>query len=167
MSPVVGAHEIAEMLGVTKQRVHQLAKTPGFPSPIAHLQAGTIWNTDDIGEWRTQMRPDTGNVPRVPPRDPERPTDDPYDSNVVRFLLSRPGGADWTRGTLTEHLRGQARLDQARVRQARSFATRHGVSVRAHADGKTEHFFRSDPEAPTPYPSSEAERRTWRSQALN
>lgn len=113
------------------------------------------------------MRVDLGNSPRVPPRDPERPQDDPYDADAVRFLLLQPGGSRWTRGTLTEHLRGQPRLNASRVREARLFAARHGVEVRAHADGKTQHFFRSDGAAPTPYPMSEAERRRWRSEAGN
>lgn len=65
------------------------------------------------------MRPTTAATPNVPPRDPERPTDDPYDANVVRFLLSTPGADGWTRGTLTEHLRGQARLDPRRVAAVR------------------------------------------------
>ncbi len=106
-------------------------------------------------------------APRVPERDPERPQDDPYDSNAIRFLLGSSGGSSWTRGTLLEHLRGQSRLDQNRVAEARSFALRHGVEVRAHPDGKTLHFFRSDSQAPTLYPSSEAERREWRANAPN
>jgi hypothetical protein len=61
-----------------------------------------------------------------------------------------------------EHLRGQRRLNQNTVAEARALARQHGVDCRAHLDGKTIHFFRTDPEAPTPYPASEAERRAWR-----
>jgi hypothetical protein len=62
-------------------------------------------------------------------------------------------------GTLTEHLRGQAAKKPERIAQARSFAARHGVTVTAHSDGKTMHFYRSDPAAPVPYPASETQRR--------
>lgn len=106
--------------------------------------------------------PDASRTPRVPARDPDRPQDDPYDADAVRFLLAQPGGQAWTRGSLTEHLRGQPRLAVDRVAEARSFALRHGVRVHVHDDGRTAHFFRSDPEAPIPYPTSEAERRRWR-----
>jgi hypothetical protein len=112
------------------------------------------------------MRPTTDGTPNVPPRDPERPTDDPYDANAVRFLFTKPGADKWTRGTLTEHLRGQPRLDPSRVTAARAFAARYGVDVRTHPDGQTAHFFRSDEDAPVPYPSSEAERRRWRRDAI-
>ncbi len=48
---LVGVAEIAEMLGVTRQRVHQLAKTPGFPAPLAELSAGAIWDRADVERW--------------------------------------------------------------------------------------------------------------------
>lgn len=157
----MGSYEIASALGVTRQRVHQLADQPGFPAPIARLHAGAIWDATDINEWIITMRTTTPASPNVPPRDPERPQDDPYDANAARWLLSQPGGDKWTRGTLTEHLRGQAAKKPERIARARSFAARHGVTVSAHADGGTVHFYRSDPAAPVPYPASETERRAW------
>jgi len=48
---LVGTAEIAVMLGVTKQRVHQLAASASFPKPVAVLSAGTIWLREDIEEW--------------------------------------------------------------------------------------------------------------------
>ncbi len=48
---VVGAHEIAEMLGVSLPRVHQLAADPGFPEPVAQIRAGRIWRRRDIARW--------------------------------------------------------------------------------------------------------------------
>ncbi|HEY5013940.1 MAG TPA: helix-turn-helix domain-containing protein [Acidimicrobiia bacterium] len=48
---LVGQAEIANMLGVTKQRVHQLARTEGFPAPTAELAAGRIWRRKDIEAW--------------------------------------------------------------------------------------------------------------------
>ena len=48
---LVGAAEIAEMLDVTRQRVDQLARTDGFPAPVAELTAGRIWERADIFAW--------------------------------------------------------------------------------------------------------------------
>lgn len=50
-SHLVGAAEIASMLGVTRQRVHQLAETPGFPEPEAVLASGRVWKRTEIEAW--------------------------------------------------------------------------------------------------------------------
>lgn len=47
----MGVTEIAEMLGVSRQRVHQLAQTPEFPEPVARLSAGTVWTREAVEEW--------------------------------------------------------------------------------------------------------------------
>jgi prophage regulatory protein len=49
---VVSTHEIAEMLGVSRQRVDEIARTHAeFPKPIAKLRAGRIWRRADIEKW--------------------------------------------------------------------------------------------------------------------
>jgi hypothetical protein len=48
---LVGVAEVAELLSVSRQRVSQLAATPGFPDPVARLAAGPIWERDDIIGW--------------------------------------------------------------------------------------------------------------------
>ena len=49
---LVGVAEIARMLGVSRQRVHQLATTdPDFPKPEAVLSAGKIWSKAAIETW--------------------------------------------------------------------------------------------------------------------
>jgi predicted DNA-binding transcriptional regulator AlpA len=48
---VVGAHEIRMMLGVSRQRVYQLASRPDFPRPIAELTQGKVWMLADIAAW--------------------------------------------------------------------------------------------------------------------
>jgi prophage regulatory protein len=53
----VGAHEIRDMLGVSRQRVYQMAGRPGFPPPVATLAQGKIWLTDDIRTWIGTHRP--------------------------------------------------------------------------------------------------------------
>jgi prophage regulatory protein len=48
---LVGLTEIAEMLGVSAQRVDQLARRDDFPEPVAVLAAGRIWRRGDIERW--------------------------------------------------------------------------------------------------------------------
>lgn len=48
---VVGTYEIAELLGISRQRVQQLANTEGFPAPVAKLRVGHIWLRADIERW--------------------------------------------------------------------------------------------------------------------
>ena len=48
--------EIAHMLGVTPQRVLQLAEERGFPGPIQELQRSRYWRTTDIQRWAAGQR---------------------------------------------------------------------------------------------------------------
>ena len=48
---LIGAHEIRGLLGVSRQRVYQLAGQSGFPKPVATLAQGKIWLVDDIETW--------------------------------------------------------------------------------------------------------------------
>ena len=58
---LVGIAEIAELLGVSKQRVHQLVRDAAdFPEPEAVLSAGMIWRRDAILQWARE----TGRLPR-------------------------------------------------------------------------------------------------------
>ena len=56
---LVGLTEIARMLGLSRQRVHQLASNPDFPKPAAVLIGSIIWNREDIEAWarRTSRLP--------------------------------------------------------------------------------------------------------------
>lgn len=47
----MGLTEIAEMLGVSRQRIDQLAHTDDFPEPVAELAAGRIWERADVEAW--------------------------------------------------------------------------------------------------------------------
>lgn len=47
---VLGVSEIADMLGLTRQRVLQLCASPGFPEPTI-LKGGKIWDRTDVLEW--------------------------------------------------------------------------------------------------------------------
>jgi hypothetical protein len=50
-----GVSEVADLLGVSRQRVAQLRIKPGFPAPIAELRSGPIWDVSSLGvfleEW--------------------------------------------------------------------------------------------------------------------
>jgi predicted DNA-binding transcriptional regulator AlpA len=48
---LVGAHEIRDLLGVSRQRVYQLAARPDFPRPVAVLRQGKIWTVRDVQDW--------------------------------------------------------------------------------------------------------------------
>lgn len=48
---LMGAAEIARLLGVSRQRVQQLVNTPGFPEPAAVLQMGKVWHGEQVRAW--------------------------------------------------------------------------------------------------------------------
>ncbi len=62
---IAGAHEIRVILGVSRQRVYQLAARDDFPKPVAILAQGKVWLIDDIELWKAEHRPpaehSTGN----------------------------------------------------------------------------------------------------------
>ncbi|MCM0618760.1 helix-turn-helix transcriptional regulator [Nocardioides bruguierae] len=51
---LMGLAEVAELLGVTRQRVHQLAQRSDFPKPTARLSAGLIWLGADVRQWAVE-----------------------------------------------------------------------------------------------------------------
>lgn len=57
MDDLVGVHEIAEMLKVTRQRVDRIASTDSsFPDPVAVLAAGRIWRREEVEVWINQRK---------------------------------------------------------------------------------------------------------------
>jgi len=74
---LVGTKEIAQMLGVTKQRVSDLSRSDKFPAPVAHLAVGRIWTRSSIGhfldEWdRRPGRPSKAESPEGDAAEDER-----------------------------------------------------------------------------------------------
>lgn len=53
---LVGATDVARMIGVSRQRVYQLAETLTFPEAVAHLARGAMWRRLDIERWLEQRR---------------------------------------------------------------------------------------------------------------
>lgn len=48
---MVAVAEIARMLGVSRQRVHQMLAAGDFPEPIAELAVGRVWRRADVEAW--------------------------------------------------------------------------------------------------------------------
>jgi predicted DNA-binding transcriptional regulator AlpA len=48
--------EIAELLGVTKQRAHQIAEEEGFPAPLAEDARGRQWDRREVKAWARRWR---------------------------------------------------------------------------------------------------------------
>jgi predicted DNA-binding transcriptional regulator AlpA len=53
---VWGFAEVADFLGVSRQRVLVLVNRPDFPAPIQTLASGRIWLARDVREWERQRR---------------------------------------------------------------------------------------------------------------
>ncbi len=48
----IGTAEVGEVLGVTRQRVHQLrTEHADFPAPIVEQPRATFWRLRDIERW--------------------------------------------------------------------------------------------------------------------
>ena len=48
--------EIAELLGVSKQRAYQIADEDGFPAPIAENYRGQLWDRREFTAWAKRWR---------------------------------------------------------------------------------------------------------------
>jgi len=57
ISDILGTAEVAQVLSVSKQRIHSLRKMVNFPEPVAVLASTPLWNKSDIIEFLTQWRP--------------------------------------------------------------------------------------------------------------
>lgn len=53
---LMGAAEIKELLGVSRQRVQQLIRRPDFPRPIASLAMGKVWRREDVLRWARERQ---------------------------------------------------------------------------------------------------------------
>lgn len=60
---LVGVSEIAEQLGVSKQRVSELRGKKGFPAPIAELAAGPVWKRSALERFVSEWERRPGRPP--------------------------------------------------------------------------------------------------------
>lgn len=61
---LMGAAEIAERLGVSRQRAHQIAAQPSFPAPTADLASGKVWEAEPVEAWIREHRPEAASDSR-------------------------------------------------------------------------------------------------------
>ncbi|GIF14136.1 hypothetical protein Ate01nite_41680 [Actinoplanes teichomyceticus] len=52
----MGAGEIAKRLGLSRQRVQQLAERDDWPEPFDELAMGRVWLISDIEAWIQRQR---------------------------------------------------------------------------------------------------------------
>jgi hypothetical protein len=48
--------DIGELLGLSKQRAHQLVDEPGFPAPAARDNRGRLWERRQVAAWAKKWR---------------------------------------------------------------------------------------------------------------
>lgn len=51
---LVSAAEVGDQLGISRQRVHQLQSTAGFPEPLYRLRTGPVWDARAIEAFATR-----------------------------------------------------------------------------------------------------------------
>jgi predicted DNA-binding transcriptional regulator AlpA len=54
---LAGIREIADLLGVSRQRANQITATKTFPKPLARLAMGPVWRLSDVRTWTERHRP--------------------------------------------------------------------------------------------------------------
>lgn len=52
---LAGPHEVAAILGVSRQWAAQLSQRKGFPDPIAQLKIGNVWLVQDVEAWKAHQ----------------------------------------------------------------------------------------------------------------
>ncbi|GAB1694420.1 hypothetical protein KRM28CT15_62230 [Krasilnikovia sp. M28-CT-15] len=55
--------DIADRLGVTRQRAYILSKMKGFPDSFDDLPSGSVWLVEDVEGWIRQHRADLAEEP--------------------------------------------------------------------------------------------------------
>lgn len=63
-TPIMGVHEIAHFLGVSRQRVNVIIHQDDFPKPCAELPAGRFWWTPDIEKYKKARNRKPGRYAR-------------------------------------------------------------------------------------------------------
>jgi hypothetical protein len=58
-----GTSEIADRLGVTRQRGHVITRQKGFPEPYDELIMGSVWLVEDVEAWIREHRPELAEDP--------------------------------------------------------------------------------------------------------
>lgn len=72
---LMSAAEIAEELGVARQRVHQLRSTAAFPAPLAELRGGAVWDAAAVRKFAREWERKPGRPVRAVRRTTYRNSD--------------------------------------------------------------------------------------------
>lgn len=59
----MGAKEIQDRLGISRQRAYVLINRRDFPAPRWHLAMGQIWDSRDVEAWVKVHRPELAEDP--------------------------------------------------------------------------------------------------------
>ena len=110
---IVGSAEAAEILGVTRQRLHALRSRDGFPEPVVELSGTSVWLRSTIDSFSRRWARQPGR-----PQKPRRFLVQHLDMNG----LAGPSGGNWTKyfDTLEEAFAGAEEVynpDNVAVRQ--------------------------------------------------
>jgi len=62
---LVGVSEVADLLGVSRQRASALAKSSGFPLPVAVLAAGPVWTRPSLNRFVDEWPRKNGRPPKA------------------------------------------------------------------------------------------------------
>lgn len=57
VNDILGTAEVAEVLGVSKQRVYSLRKMAEFPEPFLQLASTPLWDRHEVMEFLARWRP--------------------------------------------------------------------------------------------------------------
>jgi DNA-binding CsgD family transcriptional regulator len=60
-----GVTEVAQMLGVSKQRIRELRDLEGFPAPVEELAAGPVWAVSSLRRFESEWRRRPGRPSRL------------------------------------------------------------------------------------------------------
>lgn len=88
---LVGVGEVAELLGVTRQRASALARSRGFPAPLVTLRSGPVWTRPSVDRFVRSWHRRPGRTPVKRP--PGRVAPPPRAALAGRGAAQK-GGAD-------------------------------------------------------------------------
>jgi hypothetical protein len=88
MPELMSAAEIADALGISRQRVHQLRSTAGFPEPLADLRGGAVWDAAAVRKFARTWQ-------RKPGRPPSGTASGKVSFRATEARGARPGDVSW------------------------------------------------------------------------
>jgi predicted DNA-binding transcriptional regulator AlpA len=60
---LAGIREIADLLGVSRQRANQIAAKNDFPKPLDRIAAGPVWRDSEVKAWAKGRGSSSAEVP--------------------------------------------------------------------------------------------------------